>query len=79
MLAVTSTPESPAAERQADAVAAGTTVPGPRARPFAASAVVAPRVIVVVAQAEKPDQPDDQQPDVEHAEPDHEDPPLGGH
>jgi hypothetical protein len=31
-------------------------------------------VVLVVAQLEEPDQPDDQRADVEHAQPDHEDP-----
>src|SRR5947209_8657976 len=49
-----------------------------RIGPAATGAVVARRV-VVVAQAEEPDEPHDQQADVEYAEADHEDPSLGGH
>ena len=37
------------------------------------------RVVVVVAQPEEPHEPHDQSPDVEDAEPDHEDPPLQCH
>src|SRR4051794_16061065 len=44
----------------------------------AARAVVVARV-VVVTQAEEPDEPHDQQADIEDAEADHEDPALGGH
>jgi hypothetical protein len=35
--------------------------------------------VVVVAQAEEPDEPDDQEPHVQDAETDHEDPALGAH
>ena len=79
MIAVAAAPETPATERTANAVAAGPIVPGLRTGPLAAAAVVTPRIVVVVPQPEEPDQPDDQQADVEDAESDHEDPPLGGH
>ena len=52
---------------------------GPRTRALATAAVVSGRLVAVVAQAEEPDEPGDQQADVEYAEADHEDPPLGGH
>jgi hypothetical protein len=79
MIAVAAAPETPATERKADAVAAGSIVPGLRTGPLAAAAVVTAGIVVVVPQPEEPDQPDDQQADVEDAESDHEDPPLGGH
>ena len=40
----------------------------------AAPATAAALVVLVVAKLEEPDQPDDQRADVEHAQPDHEDP-----
>jgi hypothetical protein len=46
--------------------------------PAAAWALVVLRV-VVVPQTEEPDKPHDQEPDIEDAEADHEDPTLGGH
>jgi hypothetical protein len=70
---------TPAAKREAHSVAAGSILLGTGVRALAPAAVVAARIVVVVAQPEEPDQPDDEQPDVEDAEPDHEDPPLGGH
>jgi hypothetical protein len=79
MVTVAPASETPAAERKADAVAAGTIVPGLRTGSLAAAAVVTARIVIVVTQPEEPDQPDDQQADVEDAESDHEDPPLGGH
>jgi hypothetical protein len=66
-----------AAERDAVAAAAGP-LARRRARATAAGTVVT-RGVVVVAQAEEPDEPDDQQADIEYAEADHEDPSLGGH
>src|SRR5215212_9336880 len=69
----------PRAERQLDPAAAGAVAAAARARALSASTVVPARVIVVIPQAEEPDQPDHEQPDVEDAEADHEDPPLGGH
>src|SRR5918992_2416263 len=77
--AVASAPKAPAPQREPDAVAARSVPARPRLWPLASAAVVALGVVVVVAQAEEPDQPDDQQPDVEDPEADHEDPPLGGH
>src|SRR5215204_2536649 len=71
--------EVPGAQRQLDSAAAGAVAPRTRPRALAPAAVVAAGVVVVVAEPEEPDQPDDEQPDVEDAEPDHEDPPLGGH
>ena len=70
---------APAAERKPHAVAAGAVVIRTRIRPLSSAAVVAAGIVVVVPQAEEPDQPDDQEPDVEDAEPDHEDPALSGH
>src|SRR5687768_5063858 len=69
----------PGAQRQLDAAAPGAVAPAARAGALAAAAVVAARIVVVVAQAEEPDQPDHEQADVEDAEANHEDPPLGGH
>ena len=56
----------------------------PRARPAAlatasAAALVGRLVAAVLAHAEEPDQPRNQQTYVEDAEADHEDPPLCGH
>jgi hypothetical protein len=65
------------AERQAQAATAIAVARLRRRAAPAASVVV--RRVVVIAEAEEPDQPDDQQADVEHAQPDHEDPPLRGH
>jgi hypothetical protein len=45
---------------------------------FAATAVVV-AVVIVVAEPEEPHEPHDESPDVEDAEPDHEDPSLQGH
>src|SRR5215212_8106883 len=73
------TAEAPGAQRQLDATAAGAVASGARPWALAAAAVVAAGIVVVIAEPEEPDQPDDEQPDVEDAEPDHEDPPLGGH
>src|SRR4051812_2550442 len=70
---------APAAQREAHAVAAGTVPLRARIRALAPTAVVAARIVVVLAQPEEPDQPDDQQADVEDAEADHEDPALSGH
>src|SRR5215211_1102057 len=70
---------APAAQGQAHDVAARPVVPRPGVRAFSAAPVVAAGIVAVVAQAEEPDQPHDQEPHVEDAEPDHEDPPLGGH
>jgi hypothetical protein len=64
-------------EGQPEAAAAGATV-GIRLGPTAAWAVVLRR-LVVVAEAEEPHEPHDQQADVENPEADHEDPTLGGH
>jgi hypothetical protein len=44
-----------------------------------AARTVVVRRIVVVAEAEEPDQPHDQQSDIEDAEADHEDPSFGRH
>jgi hypothetical protein len=70
---------APAAEGQAHAVAAGAVLVGARIWALASATVVATRIVVVVPQPEEPDQPHDQQPHVEDAEPDHEDPALSGH
>lgn len=51
---------------------------GLRAALSPASALVG-RLFAVVAQPEEPNQPDDQQPHVQHAEADYEDPPLRAH
>ena len=51
---------------------------GPRHVP-ARAAVIARVALVVVAQLEEPDQPDDERADVEDAQPDHEDPSLQRH
>ena len=72
-------PEVPGAQRKLDAAAARAVAPRTRAGALAPAAVVATRVVVIVPKPEEPDQPYDEEPDVEHAEPDHEDPPLGGH
>ena len=72
-------PRPPAAQRQPDAVAAGAVLARAWIGAFAPAAVVAVRVVPVVAQAEEPDQPHDQQSDVEDPKADHEDPPLRGH
>src|SRR5215207_2690122 len=79
VVAHASAPEVPGAQRQLDAAPTGTIAARTRSRTLAPAAVVAARVIVVVAQPEEPDKPDHQQPDVEDAEANHEDPPLGGH
>jgi hypothetical protein len=77
--AVAATARAIAAERQPDSVASRAILAGARIWAFASSAVVAASVVIVVAQAEEPDQPNDQQAHVEDAEADHEDPPLRGH
>src|SRR5215211_170111 len=69
----------PPTERQPDPVPARAVAAGARIRPLATAAVIPAGAVVVVAQPEEPDQPDDQEPDVEHPEADHEDPPLRGH
>jgi hypothetical protein len=79
MPAITTTAGVPSTERKPDPVAAGPIALGPRIRIVAPTASVVMGVVVVVAEAEEPDQPHDQQPDVEHPEADHEDPPLRGH
>ena len=71
--------EAPAAQGQPDAVPAGTVLARARIRTLAASAVFAWGIVVIVAQPEEPDQPHDQQADVEYPEADHEDPSLRGH
>jgi hypothetical protein len=71
--------QAPWTERQLDAAASRALRASARAWALTAAAVVAARVVVVVAQPEEPDQPDDEQAHVEDAEADHEDPPLGGH
>jgi hypothetical protein len=71
--------QAPWAERQLDSAAPRALRPAARARALATASVVAARVVVVIAEPEEPDQPDDEQAHVEHAETDHEDPPLGGH
>ncbi len=68
-----------AANGKPDAAASGTIVARARIRPLATATVLPLGVVAVFAQAEEPDQPYDEQPHVENAEPDHEDPPLGGH
>src|SRR4051812_36489878 len=65
------------AQRAPEATAAGPAT-GTRIVTAAARAVVVARV-VVIAQTEEPDEPHDQQADIEDAEADHEDPALGGH
>jgi hypothetical protein len=70
---------TPAAERQTHPVAAGAVAVRARLRTLATATIVAAGIVVVVAEPEEPDQPDDQEPDVEDAEPDHEDPALSGH
>src|SRR5918992_954793 len=72
-------PQPPAAGGQREAAPAGAVAPWTGAGALATPAVIAARVVVVVAEPEEPDQPDDQQADVEDAKSDHEDPPLGGH
>ena len=57
--------EAPAAQRQPDAVPARAVLARPRIGAFAPAAVVTVGIVVVVAQPEEPDQPDDQQADVE--------------
>ena len=69
----------PTSQRQPDPVAAGAVLAGARLGAFASAAVIAVRVVPIVPQAEEPDKPHDQQPDVEDPEADHEDPPLRGH
>jgi hypothetical protein len=68
-----------AAQRQPDSVAPGAILARTGLGALTPSAVVATRVVVIVAQAEEPDKPHDQQAHVEDAEADHEDPPLRGH
>jgi hypothetical protein len=77
--AVAAATEAVATERQPDSVATGPVFARARIGALAAPAVVATRVVVVVAQAEEPDQPHDQEAHVENAKADHEDPPLRGH
>jgi hypothetical protein len=77
--AVAAAAEAPPAEREPHAVAARAVLAGTRTGALAPAAVVSMGVVVVVAQAEEPDQPHDQQSDVEDPEADHEDPPLRGH
>src|SRR5829696_8830827 len=79
VIAHSSAAELPGAERQPDPVSAGAVLARPWARALTPAAVIAARIVIVVAQPEEPDQPYDQEAHVEHAEPDHEDPPLGGH
>jgi hypothetical protein len=69
----------PATERQPDPVTAGAAPIGPRSRTVTSAAAVVMGVVVVIAQPEEPNQPHDQQADVENPKADHEDPPLGGH
>jgi hypothetical protein len=71
--------EVPLAERELDAAASRTVAAAAGPWALAAAAVVTAGIVVVVAQPEEPDQPDHEQADVEDAEPNHEDPPLGGH
>ena len=73
------TSEVPGAQRQLDAAAAWAVAARTRPGTLAPATVIAARIVVVVAEPEEPDQPDNEEPDVEDAEPDHEDPPLGGH
>jgi hypothetical protein len=79
MASIATAAELPATEGKPYAVAARTVLPGTRLGALASAAAVVMGVVVVVAQAEEPDQPHDQQPDVEYPEADHEDPPLRGH
>jgi hypothetical protein len=44
-----------------------------------AAAAVVIAVVIIVAEPEEPHEPHDESPDVENAEPDHEDPSLQGH
>jgi hypothetical protein len=69
----------PLAERELDAPASRTIAAATGPRALAAAAVVPAGIVVVVAKPEEPDQPDHEQADVEDAEANHEDPPLGGH
>jgi len=52
---------------------------GPAASSASSSALVGRVLAAVVAQAEEPDQPNDEKAHVKHAEADHEDPALGAH
>ena len=79
MPAVAPTAEPPATQRQANAVPTGPVALGSRSGALAPAAIVPAGIVVVVTQPEEPDQPHDQQADVEDPEADHEDPPLGGH
>ena len=79
MRAIAPAAEAVAAERQPDPIAPRAVLARAGIGAFAPSAIVATSVVIVVAQAEEPDQPDDQQAHVEDAEADHEDPPLRGH
>src|SRR3954447_8205918 len=65
------------AQRATQAAATGAFARGRIVATAARTVVV--RRIVVVAEAEEPDQPHDQQSDIEDAEADHEDPSLGRH
>lgn len=79
MRPITAATQVIAAQRQPYAVAPGAVLARAWLGAFAPSAIVATRVVVIVAQAEEPDKPHDQQAHVEDAETDHEDPPLRGH
>src|SRR4051812_28942530 len=59
------------ATRPGAGVGQGRTAVGPTATAAGAAAAL---VVLVVAQLEEPHQPDDERADVEHAQPDHEDP-----
>ena len=79
MVTIAAAAAGPGAERESDAVPAGTVPSRPRAGALAPAAIVPGRVVAVVAQPEEPNEPRNQESDVEHPEADHENPPLGGH
>ena len=71
---------APAAEGQAHAAAvARPALVGALSRAAPAAAALLGRVLAVVAQAEEPNEPEDEQTKVEDSEADHEDPPLQAH
>jgi len=63
-------------ERLEQTAAAGGIV---RGATWAAAGTILAAILVIAAEAEEPHEPQDQQADVENAEADDEDPPLGGH
>src|SRR5690242_18389317 len=75
---VACTPAALIEATQAPAAAAARSATGARILAATARTVVV-GLVVVVAQPEEPHEPHDQQPDIEDAEADHEDPAFGGH